>query len=697
MALEQITFNIGAFNDSDAGGNNYFTDTVFEVKNQSDNTFATIYSDSSGTTQIPQNGIDNVSNSRGECNFYIDDGDFYLEVNSQQKNFKTSKKASSISTAGGLTVQDHIDNSSGYNIDLLEVDRTGVVDESAKFSQAIDNAMLYGGGVLNIGHSGSIKVEVEKTISNLTIQGKAKLIGGDSHCLILHGDNNTLSDFDVQDTGRNTNTVWLDGDNNTALNLKVFNDTKSTSATALFGDLLRLSGNDSQILFCETYNGYTGIKRDGGNSPTSRVYGGKIWGCYSHDNIRGGTIKPEVASELIQSNRFNDNNVNDIQGSDGLLCERNVKDLNLQFNEFHNNGEHGLYLQDSFCNVSDNHANDNHASGLKFGGKKNGNFNDSNGALTDAEYNAQYISEDCIISHNHTYRNGLGKTDSGIYIQETHRGYSVSFNIVKDNEYGIRAVNQQLGGEIENITLTRNTVTGNIQKDLTLAVTDFANMIGGTYGVAETFMPDRVFNLIEIIGSKIGTLNTASVQNVILKDSHINDDWNTSSAGSIKVKGGSITSTSDINIANFTSIESCDISLDGDYQITATAQCNIESMVDVNIYAPDSTGNVYNIPDTYAPNNTTFSNIMIFESSGVRAMDIYGDGHTVSGVKANTVSGQDVVRIRGNDCSVNQCSSRLSTSARVTASGDNNIIMGNQLTAIDSGTGNIRMANRSEP
>lgn len=89
MALEQITFNIGAFNDSDAGGNNYFTDTVFEVKNQSDNTFATIYSDSGGTTQIPQNGIDNVSNSRGECNFYIDDGDFYIEVDSQQKNFNT--------------------------------------------------------------------------------------------------------------------------------------------------------------------------------------------------------------------------------------------------------------------------------------------------------------------------------------------------------------------------------------------------------------------------------------------------------------------------------------------------------------------------------------------------------------------------------------------------------------------------------
>lgn len=110
MALEQITFNIGAFNDSDAGGNNYFTDTVFEVKNQSDNTFATIYADSSGTTQIPQNGIDNVSNSKGECNFYIDDGDFYIEVNSQQKRFSTNKNASSITTDDGGTVQGFIDS-----------------------------------------------------------------------------------------------------------------------------------------------------------------------------------------------------------------------------------------------------------------------------------------------------------------------------------------------------------------------------------------------------------------------------------------------------------------------------------------------------------------------------------------------------------------------------------------------------------
>jgi hypothetical protein len=92
MALEQITFNIGAFNDSDAGGNNYFANTVFEVKNQSDNTFAVIYADESGTTQIPQNGIDNVSSEFGECVFYINTGDYHISVNSKSKRFTVGNK-----------------------------------------------------------------------------------------------------------------------------------------------------------------------------------------------------------------------------------------------------------------------------------------------------------------------------------------------------------------------------------------------------------------------------------------------------------------------------------------------------------------------------------------------------------------------------------------------------------------------------
>jgi hypothetical protein len=149
MALEQITFNIGAFNDSDAGGNNYFTNTVFEVKNQSDNTFATIYADSSGTTQIPQNGIDNISNERGECNFYIDDGDFYIEVASQKSNFKTRVRADRIILDGGGSVQnladslnfDTVDEATSYGgIDGLLGRRIYIKERSAWFEVVLSSS-----------------------------------------------------------------------------------------------------------------------------------------------------------------------------------------------------------------------------------------------------------------------------------------------------------------------------------------------------------------------------------------------------------------------------------------------------------------------------------------------------------------------------------------------------------------------------
>lgn len=108
MALEQITFNIGAFNDANAGGNNYYVGTVFRVKKQSDGAFAFIYSDAAGDFPISQNDIDNVSNSIGECNFYIEAGNYYIEVGSSIKNFTVGSSASEILVENGGTVQDYI-------------------------------------------------------------------------------------------------------------------------------------------------------------------------------------------------------------------------------------------------------------------------------------------------------------------------------------------------------------------------------------------------------------------------------------------------------------------------------------------------------------------------------------------------------------------------------------------------------------
>lgn len=65
---------------------------VYEVRKTSDDSLATIYSDAAGTTEIVQNGTDNKSGSDGVVEFYIADGEYYVEVDSVQSNFSTSLK-----------------------------------------------------------------------------------------------------------------------------------------------------------------------------------------------------------------------------------------------------------------------------------------------------------------------------------------------------------------------------------------------------------------------------------------------------------------------------------------------------------------------------------------------------------------------------------------------------------------------------
>ena len=62
---------------------------VYEVRKTSDNSLATIYSDADGTTEIVQNGTANKSGSDGVVEFYIADGDYYVEVGGVRSNFKS--------------------------------------------------------------------------------------------------------------------------------------------------------------------------------------------------------------------------------------------------------------------------------------------------------------------------------------------------------------------------------------------------------------------------------------------------------------------------------------------------------------------------------------------------------------------------------------------------------------------------------
>jgi len=87
MALEQITFNIGALEDLLAGGKNYVAGQVYQVFNTND-TLASIFSDAAGTIPILQDGISNVSNTDGEVNFYIAVGDYYFTVGGKRRDFE---------------------------------------------------------------------------------------------------------------------------------------------------------------------------------------------------------------------------------------------------------------------------------------------------------------------------------------------------------------------------------------------------------------------------------------------------------------------------------------------------------------------------------------------------------------------------------------------------------------------------------
>ncbi len=64
---------------------------VYEVRKVSDDSLATIYSDAAGTTEIVQNGTNNVSDSMGVVGFYIADGEYYVLVSTVMANFNVIK------------------------------------------------------------------------------------------------------------------------------------------------------------------------------------------------------------------------------------------------------------------------------------------------------------------------------------------------------------------------------------------------------------------------------------------------------------------------------------------------------------------------------------------------------------------------------------------------------------------------------
>lgn len=87
MALQNYSVAVGAFDDADAGGKNYFAGVAVYIYNKSDDTLADIFTDDTGVTPIVQDGVQNVTNANGVFEFAIDEGQYYYSVDGETQDF----------------------------------------------------------------------------------------------------------------------------------------------------------------------------------------------------------------------------------------------------------------------------------------------------------------------------------------------------------------------------------------------------------------------------------------------------------------------------------------------------------------------------------------------------------------------------------------------------------------------------------
>ena len=82
MALQSFTITVGAAKDSDNNDKNYVSGQTIYIK-RTNGTLASIYRDLAGTSQIAQDGLSNVTNSKGQFTFFVEAGDYNAEYQSQ--------------------------------------------------------------------------------------------------------------------------------------------------------------------------------------------------------------------------------------------------------------------------------------------------------------------------------------------------------------------------------------------------------------------------------------------------------------------------------------------------------------------------------------------------------------------------------------------------------------------------------------
>lgn len=257
--------------------------------------------------------------------------------------------------------------------------------------------------------------------------------------------------------------VGLYGAGASVAKAEIFFAARSTNPNMVYNHGgVEMRGERTSVRKCEIYN-MEGI------GVAIYAPGSKISCNYIHDNIcgiHGDRPFSDAFHLLIQNNDIEDNDVNNAQGADGILCGGGFI-AQIIGNHISGSGEHGMYCYARNAVVTSNVVTGNTTVGIK---------------IRDCH--------DTVVSANSVYSNNTSGTNgqSEIYIQCTLQPVQrvqISNNAVvsTSGQGGIRSVFGAAGYIIDNLLVSNNTVTGDIDLAFTTKACVWGNVCTGNITV----------------------------------------------------------------------------------------------------------------------------------------------------------------------------------------------------------------------
>jgi len=201
MALQSYTIAVGNLQD-DTSGNNYAVNKAVYILKQ-DKTIQPIFADLEGNTPITQDGVNNVTNNRGEFSFFVEPNDYIARVGGIDKAFSVVGSDyfnNKVDDAVNLIIDSVAGRGAYYPVGSFEAGFTYTdINQVGTFGTAPNIAYyVYTGGLTNIPNT--VPAGTDPTASSLYEQvfyGEASSVENLSKYQLSI--NNNINPLDVKD------------------------------------------------------------------------------------------------------------------------------------------------------------------------------------------------------------------------------------------------------------------------------------------------------------------------------------------------------------------------------------------------------------------------------------------------------------------------------------------------------------------